>query len=73
MDYDRYVSRISPKDLTNHQILATQDYKPKEFAQQTNLNYKNAWAILKRIIDICMKQPAGKYILVKDPERVSDM
>jgi len=64
-----YVSRLSPKDLSNHQLLAIQDYKPKEFAGQMSLNLKNVWGILKRIIELCMKQPTGKYILMKDPER----
>jgi len=66
-----YVSRLSPKDLGNHQILAVQDYKPKEFAQQMNLNLKNAWGILRRLVELCMKQPTGKYIFVKDPEKSS--
>jgi len=66
-----YVSRLSPKDLTNHQILAVQDYKPKEFSQQMGLNLKNCWSVLRRLIEICMKQETGKYILVKDPEKSS--
>jgi len=66
-----FVSRLSPKDLVNHQILAVQDYKPKEFAQQVSLNLKNTWGTLKRLIELCMKQPTGKYIFVKDPEKSS--
>jgi len=64
-----FVSRQSQKDNYNQVILATQDYTPREFATQINLNPKNAWAILKRIIDACMKQPTGKYVLLKDPEK----
>jgi len=64
-----YVSRAVPKDPTNHIILGSQDYKPKEFAQQISLNMKNAWAVLNYIIEKCMAQPAGEYILMRDPER----
>jgi len=64
-----YVSRANPRDPTNHIILGTQDYKPKEFAQQISLNMKNAWAVLKYLIDKCMAQPPGEYILMRDPER----
>jgi len=64
-----YVSRLSAKDANNHQILTIQDYKPKEFGQQMNINLKNAWGIVKKIVELIMKQPAGKYIIMKDPER----
>jgi len=64
-----FVSRQSSKDSNNHVILAVQDYTPKEFATQINLNIKNTWGSLKRIVEMCMKQPTGKYVLVKDPEK----
>lgn len=64
-----FVSRTNPKDNFQHQVLGTQFYKPKEFATQINLNTKNSWAILKHIIDTCMKLPEGKYILLKDPNK----
>lgn len=47
---------MSPRDNSTHVILAVQDYKPKEFATTINLNIKNAWAILKYIIEILQKQ-----------------
>jgi len=64
-----FVSRASAKDNYNHVILAIQDYTPREFATQINLNPKNSWGVLKRIIDACMKQPTGKYVIMKDPEK----
>jgi len=64
-----FVSRSSQKDNFNHVILATQDYTPKEFITQINMNIKNSWAILKKIIDVCNKQQTGKYVLMKDPEK----
>jgi translation initiation factor 3 subunit D len=64
-----YVSRLSPKDNYNHVILGTQDYKPREFATQIALNWKNCWAVLKFFIDLLMKQPEGKYALLRDTEK----
>jgi translation initiation factor 3 subunit D len=50
-------------------ILGTQQYKPNEFATQINLNMDNAWGILRCIVDICMKQKDGKYLIMKDPNK----
>ena len=66
-----YVSRVSAKDPTMHTILGTQFYKPNEFAKQINLNPNNVWGVLRKIIDDCMKQPEGKYLLLKDPNKKS--
>ena len=44
-------------------------FKPREFADQINLNMDNAWGILRYIIDTCMKLPQGKYLLLKDPNK----
>ena len=62
-----YVSRAMDRDSTRHVILGTQQYKPNEFATQINLNMDNAWGILRCIIDICMKQNDGKYLIMRDP------
>jgi translation initiation factor 3 subunit D len=64
-----FVSRVSPKDTFNHVILAVQDYSTKEFITQINLNIKNSWAVLKHIIALINKQPAGKYILMRNPDK----
>lgn len=66
-----YVSRVHFRDSTKHAILGTQQFKPKEFADQINLNMDNAWGILRFIIDTCMKLPEGKYLLLKDPNKPS--
>ncbi len=66
-----YVSRANVKDATKHVILGTQQFKPVEFAQQINLNMDNAWGILRCIIDMCMKLNEGKYLILKDPNKVS--
>ncbi|KAK9728604.1 hypothetical protein K7432_000951 [Basidiobolus ranarum] len=64
-----YVSRAHPKENTRHVILGTQVFKPAEFAAQMNLSLQNAWGILKAMVDICLRLPEGKFILVKDPNR----
>lgn len=64
-----YVSRAHVRDSSKHVILGTQQFKPNEFATQINLNMDNAWGILRCIIDICMKQKDGKYLIMKDPNK----
>lgn len=64
-----YVSRATVRDSNKHVILGTQQFKPMEFAKQINLNMENGWAIVRCIVDICMKQEDGKYIIVKDPNK----
>lgn len=36
-----------------------------------NVSLSNGWGIVRTITDLCMKQPEGKYVLVKDPNSVS--
>lgn len=64
-----YVSRVNYRDSTQHVILGTQQLKPKEFADQINLNIDNGWAILRCIIDILMKLDDGKYLILKNPNK----
>ncbi|VDN60024.1 unnamed protein product [Dracunculus medinensis] len=66
-----YVSRVNVRNSANHVILGTQQYKPSEFATNITLNLDNAWGILRCMIDHCMKQPPGKYLLLKDPNKPS--
>jgi len=44
-------------------------YKPRDFANQMNLNLANGWGIVRTICDMCLKMPEGKYVLVKDPNK----
>lgn len=64
-----FVSRTSPKSPNDHQILATQFYRPKEFAQQITLNEGNMWGIFRIFVDIFRKQPEGKYVVMRDPNK----
>jgi len=64
-----FVSRSSAKNSFEHQILATQFYRPKEFAQQIMLNEGSMWGIIRMIINTFRDQPEGKYVLVRDPNK----
>merc|ERR1719334_170597 len=64
-----YVTRYNVKDSSRHVILGTQQFKPQEFANQINLSMDNAWGILRCIVDICMKLPDGKFLIMKDPNK----
>lgn len=65
-----FVSRAMPRDTRNHVVLGLQQFKPAEFAQQMNLNMENAWGILRCILDIIKKLDDGKYLIMKDPNKV---
>lgn len=64
-----FVSRSSPKNPTEHVILATQSYRPKEFAAQITLNEGNMWGIMRILIQTFKDQPEGKYVLMRDPNK----
>lgn len=50
-------------------IIFSFQFKPREFADQINLNMDNAWGVLRCIIDTCMKLSEGKYLILKDPNK----
>ncbi|KAF9579626.1 hypothetical protein BGW38_004044, partial [Lunasporangiospora selenospora] len=64
-----FISRSNPKDAARHAILGTQICRPKEFASQMNLQITNGWGIVKTVVDLALKLPEGKYVLVKDPNK----
>lgn len=64
-----FVSRQNVRATDKHVILATQQFKPNEFASQIALNIDNAWGIVRCIIDFLLKQKDGKYIIMKDPNK----
>lgn len=47
--------------------------RPTDFAAQLNVSLANGWGIVRTVTDLCMKMPEGKYVLVKDPNRVSSL
>lgn len=73
LSVSRYVSRLHYRDTSKHVILGTQQFKPTEFANQINLNMENAWGVLRCIVDTCMKLKEGKYLIMKDPNKVGSL
>jgi translation initiation factor 3 subunit D len=69
--YPRYISRANPRDASRHVILGQQWLKPKDFAAQINVNLANGWGIVRTAIDLAFKADDGKYLLMKDPNKVS--
>jgi|AntRauTorckE5430_2_1112549.scaffolds.fasta_scaffold09797_2 translation initiation factor 3 subunit D len=64
-----FVSRNVPKNAMEHQILATQFYRPKDFAQQITLSEGNMWGIMRMFIGLFQDQPEGKYVIMRDPNK----
>jgi translation initiation factor 3 subunit D len=44
--------------------------RPIDFAVQLNVSLANGWGIVRTVADLCLKMPDGKYVLVKDPNKV---
>lgn len=65
----RFVSRANPKVNDKHVVLGVFGYDPRKFAEQMNLNLNNGWGIVRTIVDMCLRKPEGKYVLVKDPNK----
>mmetsp|Transcript_15544 Transcript_15544/g.60803 ORF Transcript_15544/g.60803 Transcript_15544/m.60803 type:complete len:535 (-) Transcript_15544:38-1642(-) len=65
-----FISRAHPRDNHNHVILGTQQYFPEEFAGQINVRPSNMWGIIKTLVDLFMGLPEGKYLMLKDPEKL---
>ena len=64
-----FVSRVAPKNAYEHVILATQFYRPKDFAQQITLHEGQIWALLRLFVQLVQKQDEGKYVLMRDPNK----
>jgi translation initiation factor 3 subunit D len=64
-----FVSRTSPKNAYEHVILGTQFYRPKEFATQITLSEQGMWAIIRFLIGVFEKQPEGKFVIMRDPNK----
>ena len=64
------MSRVNVRATDKHVILGMQEFKPAEFGTQIALNMDNAWGIVRCIIDYLNKQKDGKYIIMKDPNKV---
>ncbi|ODO03489.1 eukaryotic translation initiation factor 3 subunit D [Cryptococcus wingfieldii CBS 7118] len=62
-----YISRANAKDAQRHVVVGVQSFKPADFARQMNVSLTNGWGIVRTIADLVLKQPEGKFVLVKDP------
>ena len=63
------MSRVNPKSNDKHVILGVVGWKPRDFANQMNLQLSNGWGIVRTIADMCLKREDGKFVLVKDPNK----
>lgn len=64
-----FVSRVAPKNAFEHVILATQFYRPKDFATQITLSEGQMWAMIRMFIALLRKQEDGKYVLMREPNK----
>lgn len=64
-----FISRMNPLDPYRHTILGTAWFKPRELAAQMAYNLSNGWGIVRTIIDVVRAQPAGRFVLAKDPNK----
>lgn len=64
-----FVSRINPKNATEHVILGTQFYRPSDFAQQITLQEGQMWAMFRMFVALLQKQEDGKYVLMRNPNK----
>lgn len=66
-----FVSRTAPKNAYEHQILATQFYRPKDFTTQISLSEGSMWAMVRMFIQLMRKHEDGKYVLMRDPNKAT--
>ena len=64
-----FCSRVAPKNPYEHVILATQFYRPKDFATQITLSEGQMWAMMRMFVHLFQKQPEGKYVLMREPNK----
>jgi len=64
-----FVSRTSPKNAYDHVVLATQTYRPMDFAAQITLNQGTMWGHMRLFVKLLENEPEGKYVIMRDPNR----
>lgn len=66
-----YVSRNVRTNPYEHQILATQYFKPKDLAVQIAMTLTQMWGVIKMICELMMREDKedGKYVILKDPNK----
>lgn len=64
-----FCSRTNQKNSYDHVILATQFYRPKDFASQITLNEGQMWGMMRMFVQLFNKQEEGKYVLMREPNK----
>jgi translation initiation factor 3 subunit D len=64
-----WASRNQSSDPSKHYILKVIKYEPKVFAKNCAISIAEHWGVLKSLVDVCMRQDVGKYILLRDPNQ----
>ena len=71
-----FVSRTNPKNSNEHVILATQFYRPTDFAQQITLQEGQMWCMFRTFIAMIQKHKSSndatstsKYVIMRDPNK----
>ena len=64
-----FVSRTNVKDPTNHVVLATQFYRPRDFAAQITLSEGSMWGLIRMLVKLFRERPDGKYVIMRDPNK----
>jgi translation initiation factor 3 subunit D len=64
-----YVSRAAKSNPYDHVVIATQSFRPQDFATQINMTLHNMWGIIKMLVELMQKQEEGKYVLLRDPNK----
>lgn len=66
-----FVSRVSAKDRTQHELVGIMTRDPEVMAKDLSLNLENGWGIVRSIVNICLEVQDGKYVLLRDPNNAS--
>lgn len=64
-----FVSRATPRDVSNHVVLAMHALKPRDAARSISLDMDNCWGIVRALCDMLLALDEGTYLLVKDPNK----
>ncbi|EFJ40085.1 eukaryotic translation initiation factor 3d [Volvox carteri f. nagariensis] len=64
-----FISRATPRDVSNHVVLAMHALKPRDAARSISLDMDNCWGIVRALCDMLLALDEGTYLLVKDPNK----
>ena len=64
-----FVSRSAPKVPYQHVVLATQFYRPRDFAAQITLSEGGMWGLIRMLVSLFKERPEGKYVIMRDPNK----